>query len=95
MKGKKMLRSLAIFLVFMLVCTMLSRASSTLTTALVQTVSPGKMVIVHKVTAVGKIQEERELAVSAQAGQKIAQISVREGERVAPGDLLLQIDMDN
>ncbi len=94
MKGKKMLRSLAIFLVFMLVCTMLSRASSTLTTALVQTVSPGKMVIVHKVTAVGKIQEERELAVSAQAGQKIAQISVREWERVAPGDLLLQIDMD-
>lgn len=94
MRGKKMLRSLAIFLVFMLVCTMLSRASSTLTTALVQTASPGKTAIVHKVTAMGKIQEERELAVSAQAGQKIAQISVRKGDRVVPGDVLLQIDMD-
>lgn len=94
MRGKKMLRPLAVFLVFMLACTMLSRASSTLTTAVVQTVSPGKMVIVHKVTAAGKIQENRELAVSAQAGQKIAQISVREGEQVDPGDVLLQMDMD-
>lgn len=85
MRGKKMLRSLVVFLVFMLACTMLSRASSTLTTAVVQTASPGRMVIAHKVTATGKIQADQELAVSAEAGQKIAQISVREGEKVAPG----------
>lgn len=93
MRGRKMLRILGIFLVFMLACTMLSRASSTLTVAVVRTVSPGRMAIVHTVTATGKIQEEQELAVSAQAGQKIAQIAVREGDQVEPGDVLLKTDL--
>ncbi len=51
MKGRKMLRVLWVFLAFMLACTMLSRASSALTVAVVKTASPGKMVISHKVTA--------------------------------------------
>lgn len=93
MRGRKMLKILGIFLVFMLVCTMLSRASSALTVAVVRTVSPGRMTIAHTVTATGKVQEERELAVSAQAGQKIAQIAVREGDQVGPGDLLLKTDL--
>ena len=92
MRGRDVLRPLGIFLAFMAVCTMLSRASSSLTVAVVQTASPTKMVISHKVTAVGKVEEDQEMAVSTEAGQKIAQIWVREGQTVEPGDVLLQLD---
>lgn len=93
MKGRKMLRVLWVFLAFMLACTMLSRASSALTVAVVKTASPGKMVISHKVTATGKIEGNQELAISAESGQKISQILVREGELVNPGDVLLQMEL--
>ncbi len=93
MRGRDVLRPLGIFLAFMAVCTMLSRASSSLTVAVVQTASPTKMVISHKVTAVGKVEEDQEMAVSTEAGQKIAQIWVREGQTVEPGDVLLQLDL--
>ena len=93
MKGKKMLKLLGRFLIFMLACTMLSRASSSLTVAVVQTTSPGKMVISHRVFAAGKVEENQERAVSAQAGQKISQIFVQEGDLVNPKDALLQVDL--
>ena len=93
MKGKKMLKLLGRFLIFMLVCTMLSRASASLTVAVVQTASPGKMVIAHRVFAAGKVEENQERAVSAQAGQKISRIFVQEGDLVNPGDTLLQVDL--
>ncbi len=93
MKERKMIKTLGIFLAFMLACTMLSRASSTLTVAAVKTASPGKMVIDHKVTATGKVQQNRELAISTEAGQKISQIPVREGDAVNPGDVLVQLDL--
>lgn len=93
MKGRKMLRMLWIFLAFMLACTMLSRASSALTVAVVKTASPGRMALSHKVIATGKIEENQELAISADSGQKISQILVREGELVNPGDVLLQMDL--
>lgn len=93
MKGKKMLKLLGRFLIFMLACTMLSRASASLTVAVVQTAAPGKMVISHKVFATGKVQENQERAVSTQAGQKISRIFVQEGDLVNPGDPLLQVDL--
>lgn len=93
MKGKKMLKTLLIFLAFMLACTVLSRASRSLTVAVVKTASPGKMTLEHKVTATGKVEQNQELAVSTQAGQKISQILVREGDSVNPGDVLAQLDL--
>lgn len=93
MKGKKMLQLLGRFLAFMLACTLLSRSSASLTVAVVQTATPGKMVISHRITAIGKVQENQERAISAEPGQKISRILVHEGDAVNPGDVLLQVDL--
>lgn len=48
--------------------------------------------IVSKVTANGKIQAENKVELSALVQGQIVNLAVREGDRVAKGDFLLQID---
>jgi len=48
--------------------------------------------IVSKVTANGKVQAEKKVALSALVMGQIVNLAVREGDRVKKGDFLLQID---
>lgn len=95
MGKEKMLKLLGKFLAFMLACTILSRASASVTTAVVQTVSPQRTALSHTVTAEGKVVENRVQAVPVEAGYRISRISVQEGDRVEPGDVLLQLDVSS
>ncbi len=93
MGKEKMLKLLGKFLAFMLACTILSRSSASMTTAVVQTASPQRTALSHTVSATGKVAENRVQAVQVEAGHKISRISVQEGDRVEPGDVLLQLDV--
>ncbi len=91
--GKEvMLKLLGGFFALMLACTLLSRASASLTVAVVQTASPGKMALSHRVTGSGKVVADQQQAVSVEAGHEIYRVLVREGDRVEAGDVLLQLD---
>lgn len=92
MRKEKMLKLLGSFLALMVACTILSRASASVTVAVVQTASPGKMALSHRVTAVGKVMENQQQAVPAEAGHRISRVFVREGDGVEAGDVLLQLD---
>ena len=66
--GKKvMLKLLGGFFALMLACTLLSRASASLTVAVVQTAPPGKMALSHRVTGSGKVVADQQQAVSVEA----------------------------
>lgn len=94
MNRKKILKLLGMFLVLMLFCTILSRAASSVTVAQVNVTKPSNMIITHKVTATGKVEQDSEQAVSTQADQKVDKIYVHEGESVEAGDVLFQVNMD-
>jgi HlyD family secretion protein len=50
--------------------------------------------IVERVTASGKIQPEVEVKITAEVNGQILKLPVKEGDVVAPGDLLVQINPD-
>lgn len=95
MGKEKMLKLLGKFLAFMLACTLLSRTSASMTTAVVQTASPKRTALSHTVSAVGKVVENQVQAVPVEAGHKISRILVQEGSQVEPGDVLLQLDVSS
>lgn len=91
---KKIIQMLGGFLALMLLFTMLSRAADSMGIPKVETVTAQKMAITHKVTAEGKVEQNREQAVSTEPNQMVKAIYVDEGQQVEKGDLLFELDMD-
>ena len=91
---KKIIQMLGGFLALMLLFTMLSRAADSVGIPRVDVVTAQKMSITHKVTAEGKVEQNRELAVSTEPNQLVKAIYVREGQQVEKGELLFELDMD-
>lgn len=60
----------------------------------VRTETIQNMVISHKVTASGKIVQNREQAVSTEPNQLVKAIYVDEGQQVEEGELLFEVDMN-
>lgn len=93
MKNGKLVRVTAMFFALMLCFTILSRAADQMSVAVVQTERPQNRMIEHAVKASGKIVQNQELAVTTLPDQRVTAIYVREGQRVAKGDLLFEIDL--
>jgi len=91
---KKVVQMLGGFLVLMLLFTMLSRAADGMGLPRVETVTAQKMSIVHKVTAEGKVEQNREQAVLTEPNQIVKAVYVDEGQQVEAGDLLFELDME-
>ena len=91
---KKVIQMLGGFLVLMLLFTMLSRAADGMGLPRVETVTPQKMSIAHKVTAEGKVEQNREQAVSTEPNQIVKAIYVEVGQQVEEGELLFELDME-
>lgn len=91
---KKVMGMLCAFLVLMMLFTMLSRAADSMGIPRVQTDTIQNMVITHKVTASGKVVQNREQAVSTEPNQIVKAIYVGEGQQVEAGDLLFELDME-
>ena len=94
MRKKRLAKATAIFFALMLCFTILSRAAYQEGTAVVKVGRPENRMIAHRITAEGKTQQNQELAVVTEPDQRVTGIYVKEGQRVAKGDLLFQIDTD-
>jgi len=60
----------------------------------VQTAKAGREKIVETVTATGRIQPKTQVKISADVAAKIIDLSIKEGEWVEKGDLLVQLDRE-
>ena len=85
---------LGAFLALMMLFTMLSRAADSIGIPTVETSTIQNMVIAHKVTAQGKVVQNREQAVSTEPNQVVKAIYVNEGQQVEEGELLFELDME-
>ena len=91
----KAVKGLAVFLVLMFLLTVISRAADSLTIAKVNVTSSSSMAIQHKIEADGMIASNKDIAISAAPGVKIASVEVQEGHLVKKDDLMIQLDMDD
>lgn len=91
---KKVIRMLGAFLALIMLFTMLSRAADSIGIPTVETSTIQNMVIAHKVTAQGKVVQNREQAVSTEPNQVVKAIYVNEGQQVEEGELLFELDME-
>lgn len=89
---RKLTQITAGFFGLMLCFTVLSRAADQKSIAVVRTERPQNKMIEHAVRTSGKVVQNQEMAVTTQPDQRVTAIYVREGERVAKGDLLFEID---
>ena len=95
LKGsKKILAGLAIFLGFMLVCTLVSRGIYASSLPQVTLQEPKKMSIQHEVSVPGNVKQSRELAVNVPAGLRVEEVAVMPGDKVAAGDTLFLLDTE-
>lgn len=93
MKRKKAIQLLAMFFLCMLVFTVLSRAADGVTIARVQVTTVQNKMITHQVTGSGKVEGSVKQGVFTEAGQRVSSLAVAEGQKVAKGDLLCQLDL--
>lgn len=94
MDRKKIAKIFGGFLAVMLMFTIVSRAVSGAAMARVETVRMATGTIKHEVTGNGRVEAGREVAVYTEAGQRIKEICVQEGDAVKRGDVLFTLDMD-
>ena len=92
MNRGKLMKATAVFFVFMLCFTILSRAADQMGIAVVKVERPQNMIIGHSVRATGRIVQNQELAVTTEPDQRVTAIHVSEGQRVSKGDLLFELD---
>lgn len=91
----KAVKGLAVFLVLMFLLTVISRAADSLTIAKVNVTSSSSMAIQHKIEADGLIASNKDIAISAAPGVRIASVEVQEGHLVKKDDLMILLDMDD
>ena len=94
MDRKKVIKLFSGFLAVMLIFTILSRAVSGASMARVETVKIATGPIEHKVTASGRVEAGKEIAMYTESGQRVREICVQEGESVEEGDVLFRLDVE-
>lgn len=93
MDRKKIFGIFGGFLAVMLVFTLLSRAVSGAAMAKVETVKISTGTIEHKVIGSGRTEAGKEIAVYTEAGQRVKEICVQEGQSVEEGEVLFLVDL--
>lgn len=91
-KKKIILFSAIAFIVIIVVLAALKKNGNQKTT--VQTEICGRQDIVEIVTATGKIQPKTQVKISADVAAKITNLTVKEGDWVEKGDLLVRLDQE-
>lgn len=87
-------RGLGGFLALVLVFTVLSRAADGITVARVEADSPKTGILTQRITASGAIQPQGDLALSLPAGVEVERVAASQGQRVEPGDVLLELNAE-
>lgn len=86
------IRAFAVFMIFMWLCTVISKSIYVSGLPRVQTQQTEKKYIEHIVEAEGIIIEGGEQAVNTLPGLRVQKIYAKRGDRVEAGDVLFQID---
>lgn len=94
-RQRKILAAFATFLIFMFLCTLISRSvyASKLPQVTVET--PRRMAISHTVKAEGIVHQGREYAVTALSGLRVRTVYASVGDRVTEETLLFDLDMED
>ena len=90
---KKVIAGFAVFLGFMVICTLISKSVYAYRLPVVSTCEPEAKYIEHKVQAEGIVEAGGEKTVAALPGLRIDSVLVQVGERVEEGDALFQVDL--
>lgn len=94
MNRSRLIRITAAFFAVMLCFTILSRAADQAGIAAVQVQKPESRMILHTVTAAGKVVQNREVAIVTEPDERVVEIAVEKGQKVEKGDLLFTIDTE-
>lgn len=92
---EKAMRGLAVFLVFVIIFSLLSRAADSITVAKVSVTYAQSKVIEHTVSLTGKVEQNQEQSISTLKNIVVKKIRVNEGQSVSEGDTLFELDMED
>ena len=92
---KKAAVGFAVFLSFMLVCTVVSKSIYAYRLPMVTTCSPESKYVEHKVEAEGIVVAGGEKPVTYLSGLRIDSMPVHVGDRVEEGDVLFSVDLED
>lgn len=92
---EKWIIAFVVFLVFMWICTIISKSIYVSGLPMVQTELPEKKFVEHIVEAEGIVVEGGEQAVTLLDGLRVEKIFVHKGDRIEEGTPLFQIDMED
>lgn len=90
---KKLLIGFAIFMIFMLACTLISKSIYAYRLPMVSTIVPESKYIEHIVEVDGIIVAGGEKPVTCLPGLRVNSVQVHVGDRVEEGDVLFRIDL--
>lgn len=94
-KQRKILIAFCVFLVFMFVCTLVSRVIYASRLPQVTVDTPRRMALNHTVNADGIVHQGREYAVTALTGLRVRTVYTNVGDKVTPETLLFDLDMED
>ena len=94
MNRSRLIRITAAFFAVMLCFTILFRAADRAGIAAVHVQKPESRMILHTVAAAGKVVQNREVAIVTEPDERVVEIAVEKGQKVAKGDLLFTIDTE-
>ena len=94
MNRSRLIRITAAFFAVMLCFTILSRAADQAGIAAVHVQKPESRIILHTVAAAGKVVQNREVAIVTEPDERVVEIAVEKGQKVAKVDLLFTIDTE-
>lgn len=94
-KQKKIAVAFAVFLCFMFICTLISRAVYASKLPQVATQKPGRGAISHQVQAEGIVRQGMEYAVNTLSGLRCRTVHVHVGDRITEETLLFEVDTED
>lgn len=94
-RRKRIITGLAVFLLLMYACTLISKSVYVSTLAIVTADTPQQKFIEHVVETEGIVVEGGKRQITFLAGLRVAGLSVRKGDRVEAGDILFRVDMED
>lgn len=92
---KKIGMGFAVFLIFMWLCTLISKSIYASRLPMVTTCGIDSKYIEHVVETEGIVEAGAKLPVTVLGGLRVAEISVQTGDRVEEGDLLFTVDLED
>lgn len=95
MTRKKIITGFIGFLIFMWVCTVVSKSIYTTKLPMVSTITPESKYIEHRVEADGIVVEGGKQAITVLAGLRVEGLMVQVGDKIEEGDTLFQVDLND